>query len=95
MSPPQWLKETYVYKLFQTFMCFYLSKLAWTESLKYSGSAALTRQYCAVFMGVLGVLQMSINIGLIGDAEGDAKREKKQRMRREVDMRHTREDMID
>ena len=80
MSPPKWIKDTYIYKIFQAGMSAYLAKYCWNESLRYNPETqykeVLMRQCFAVVMLLMALCQLCINVGLIGETR-DGKKKKK------------------
>ena len=80
MSPPKWIKDTYIYKIFRAGMSAFLAKYFWDDSQRYNPETQykeiLMRQCFAVVMFIMGLCQLCINVGLIGDSR-DSKKKKK------------------
>jgi len=65
-----WYKETYAYKVFAAGMNAYISKLVWGFSRKYPEEeyfSIMSCRACSCVMGSMAILQVAINVGLIGD----------------------------
>ncbi len=64
-------RKTYPYKVFAVFMFAYIAKLFWGWSYRYDYDTQygemMNLRAGSVFMGVFGLLQALINVGLIGD----------------------------
>ena len=79
-SRNNWPKDTYPYKVFQAAMSAWLSKYCWEESYKMvrrgKDHEAMLAKFCAVLLAIVGIVQVCINIGLIGDMWDKNKRKR-------------------
>jgi len=57
----EWYKQTYAYSVFSVGMCGYIGRFFWDLG------DGLDHKLLGTFMAVMGMFQVLLNIGLIGD----------------------------
>mmetsp|Transcript_4216 Transcript_4216/g.9253 ORF Transcript_4216/g.9253 Transcript_4216/m.9253 type:complete len:86 (+) Transcript_4216:295-552(+) len=66
----EWYKKTYPYKIFCAGMSGYLAKLSWKYRDLYDPNTqyfdVLMCNIVCIIMGLMAIVQMCVNIGLIG-----------------------------